>query len=75
MFWFKRKPAPKKPKPHRISVHLPDGRTFVHYAVYRTQRANGGLTLHDEIYGGCVVADYAAGCWSSVSIGTRRVSR
>ena len=72
--WFKKKPAPPKYKPKRIAVHCAGNVTIVHYAAYRTLRADGGLTLHDEVGGGHVVADYASGVWLSLSHGTRKVS-
>ncbi len=74
LFKKKPKPTPKPLKPVRIAVHCPDGTTVVHYAAYRTLRANGGLSLHDEKGGGQTVADYAPGAWTSVSCGTRKVS-
>lgn len=73
--WFKKKPAPvKKLRPVRIAVHCAGNVTIVHYAVYRTLRADGGLTLHDATNCSEVVADYASGVWLSVTIGTRKVS-
>lgn len=72
--FFKKKPeVVKKLKPVRIAVHRMDGTTVVHYAVYRTIYSSGNLCLHDALGGGRVVADYAAGQWSSISIGKRNV--
>jgi hypothetical protein len=74
MFWFKKKlPVKRQPTKQRVAVHCFDSTSVAHYAAYRTIRANGGLTLHDEEGGGQVVADYAPGVWMSVSIGTRKV--
>jgi hypothetical protein len=80
--WFKKKPAPVKPKlkPQRVAVHYHDGlswagTTVVHYAAYRTFRKDGGLSLHDNEDGSGVVADYAPGAWLSISSGTRKVSK
>ena len=72
--FFKKKPAPKPPKPQRIAVHMPDGATAVHYAAYRTIRNDGFLSLHDNKDGGWVVADYTPGAWVSLSHGTRKLS-
>jgi len=71
-------PAPKPkpiPRASRIAVHLTDGRTIVHYAKRRTRRTDGSLVLHDGDDGGFIVAEYAAGSWSSMSTGTRKVSQ
>lgn len=73
MMWFKKKPAPPKLKPTRVAVHCNNGSTVVHYAIYRTVHKDGRLTLHDGENGGCVVADYAAGHWMSVTIGKRSI--
>ncbi len=70
---FKKKPKPA-PKPKRVAVHCPDGKTVVHYAAYRRFLPGGGLCLHNKEDGGEVVADYAPGAWLSVSCGTRKVS-
>ena len=72
--WFKKKPAPLKLKPKRVAVHCAGNVTIVHYAAYRTLRADGGLTLHDGFDGEQVVAEYASGVWLSLSRGTRKVS-
>jgi hypothetical protein len=76
MSWFKKKPAEPKPLPkrYRVSVHLKNGQTVIHYAAFRTLRDNGGLGLHNRSDGNGTVADYAAGEWSSVSVGKRSVS-
>lgn len=76
MSWFsKKEPVPVKlPTPKRISVHLNDGRTVVHYARYRTLR-DGTLTLHDSKDGGYVIADYVHGAWWSCTVGKRSVSK
>lgn len=71
---FKKKPAPKPPKPKRVAVHCPDGTTVVHYAAYRRFMSGGALCLHNKEDGGEVVADYAPGAWQSVSVGKRKVS-
>ena len=72
--FFKKKPeAVKKLKPVRIAVHGSNGVTVAHYAIYRTLKNDGGLSLHDKEDGGCVVADYAAGRWVSVTIGKRSI--
>jgi len=75
MFWFKKKPEPKSPKPSRVAVHCTDGRTIVHYARFRTIHDSGRLSLHDKQGGGYTVADYAPGTWHSVTCGTRKVSK
>ena len=74
MFWFKKKPATKKLKPQRVTVHCA-GLSVTHYAVYQTHRAYGGLTLHNELDSKAVVAEYAPGVWMSLSHGTRKVSK
>jgi hypothetical protein len=72
--WFKKKEEPKR-KPQRIAVHCPGGVTVVHYSVYRTVHSDGRLTLHDGLGGGCVIADYPAGQWNSLTNGARKVSK
>lgn len=68
--------APKPKKAPRISVHLPTGQTVVHYGHSRIIYDTGRLTVFwkpldkDD---GVVVADYAPGAWSSVSVGKRNV--
>lgn len=70
---FKKKKVSIGPKPSRVAVHLKDGRVVVHYAVYRTVRADGRLSLHDGRDGSYVVADYAAGVWTSLTFRKRSV--
>lgn len=75
MFDFLKRKKPEKPKPKRpirISVHLFDGRTIVHYAHKRTRYESGWLSISDD--DGKIAADYAPGVWESVSVGKRCVS-
>lgn len=82
-----RKPAPQTPeKPKRpkrtpkVTVHLVNGDRVVHYAGRRRRNEDGSLSLFakwdkeknawtDED----LVADYAAGTWTSITTGTRKV--
>ena len=75
-FWKKKTPParPKTPKMTRISVHLMDGRTIVHYANYRSIN-DGNLALMER-YSDTdkrVVAEYAVGTWMSFSSGKRAI--
>lgn len=65
----------KKQKPMRIAVHLVNGTTVVHYANFRSIFEDGRLSLHLKEGGGGVVADYAAGTWSSVTNGKRLIQK
>jgi len=71
---FKKKvvvpPAAKK-----IAVHCSDGQIVVHFATYRTIKPNGSLCLHNAKDGSNVIADYAPGAWTSLTVGTRKVSK
>jgi hypothetical protein len=71
--WFRKK-LQKELKAVRISVHMADGSTVVHYATTREIRSDGGLSIirkrGDERL---LVADYTAGSWLSLSIGKRCV--
>jgi hypothetical protein len=71
------KPAPKEPrkKMRRISVHLVDGRTVVHYGNFRNIRDTGVLSLYDKQSDQdmSLVAEYAPGTWHSVSVHKRAI--
>lgn len=75
VFGVKKKKTVKKEKPVRVSVHLHNGTTIVHYCNYRTINGSGVLSLHDAKDGSKVVADYAAGTWLGASVGKRCVSK
>lgn len=66
--------AVKKPKPIRVSVHNKEV-TYVHWCVYITKHNDGGITLHDGVGGGDIVAKYTVGSWESLSVGKRAVHK
>ena len=80
---LKKKPveAPKKapePKRVRVSVHMPDGRTIVHYALSREIHANGRLSIYanpETDPDRKILAEYAPGMWESVTAGRRKVMK
>jgi len=71
----KPQPKPRKPTNRRISVHLHDGRTIVHYGMRRELHADGTLSIFGtgKTQDG-LVADYPQGAWVGVSVGKRHVS-